>query len=176
MILNITARNFDLSPSLEAIIEEKLQILNEFIPKNQSVQVTLERHQNYEKVDVMFNWNGIFIKEERESNNFLRSLNIVVNKLKKKLQRFAYKRSKRDTEAHENWGTKYPLYIEEEEKEPIVIKRKQFNMKPMMEEEAILQMELLGHSFFMFLNGETNKMCLLYKRKDGNYGLIESIH
>lgn len=54
-----------------------------------------------------------------------------------------------------------------------IVKRKIFEMKPMYEDEAILQMEMLGHSSFMFYNAATGKMCLLYKRKDGNYGLIE---
>lgn len=54
-----------------------------------------------------------------------------------------------------------------------IVKRKVFEMKPMFEDEAILQMEMLGHDFFMFFNADTGKMCMLYKRKDGNYGLIE---
>mgnify|MGYP000958287573 CR=1 FL=1 len=56
-----------------------------------------------------------------------------------------------------------------------IVKRKQFEMKPMYEEEAIAQMEMLKHSSFMFLNADTDEMCLLYKRKDGNYGIIERI-
>ena len=58
-------------------------------------------------------------------------------------------------------------------KERKIVKRKIFEMKPMFEDEAILQMEMLGHSSFMFFNAKIEKMCLLYKRKDGNYGLIE---
>lgn len=54
-----------------------------------------------------------------------------------------------------------------------IVKRKVFEMKPMFEDEAILQIEMLGHDFFMFFNADTGKMCMLYKRKDGNYGLIE---
>ena len=64
---------------------------------------------------------------------------------------------------------------EEEKTEGVIVKRKVFNLKPMYEEEAILQIELLGHPSFMFLNAETEKICLLYKRKDGNYGIIETV-
>ena len=68
-------------------------------------------------------------------------------------------------------------YIEDDEEdieESLVIKRKELNTKPMSEEEAILQMEMLGHDFFIYKDSETSKVCVLYKRKDNNYGLIET--
>ena len=68
----------------------------------------------------------------------------------------------------------FKLYLEDEEKDEKIVKRKAIEMKPMNEEEALLQMDLLGHEFFVYKDMHTNKVCVLYRRKDGNYGLIET--
>ena len=178
MNIVISTKNIALTDEMKATIEEKISHLKPYVSEETPIHVTLESHPKYEKVDVMINHGGRFLKAERTAQNINRALYLAVRKMKKTLERFIFQRSKKDSVALDQWGTKYPLFAEEatEEEELLVIKRKSFNMKPMMEEEAILQMEMLGHSFFMFLNGETNKTCLLYKRNDGHYGLIEAIH
>jgi len=178
MKLFITARNFDLTQGLKDAIENKLSKFEKFIDESQRVQVTMEVHRKYQKIEIMFYLDGTFVKEEVKDEDLYTALDVAVDNLKYKLSRFAFKRFEKE---HENKGlyvetdSFFPSYEDVDEPPIPVIKRKQFNMKPMHEEEAILQMEMLGHEFFMFFNAETETMCLLYKRKDGNYGLIEGV-
>lgn len=173
MKLSITARNFELTQGLKDAIEKKMKKFQKFVDESQRVQVTMEVHRNYQKIEIMFYLDGTFIKEEVKEEDLYTALDVAVDNLKYKLSKFAYKRCHK--ECGKNSLEALPNYEEVEEQPIPVIKRKRFNMKPMFEEEAILQMEMLGHEFFMFFNAETETMCLLYKRKDGNYGLIEGI-
>ncbi|WP_180953930.1 ribosome hibernation-promoting factor, HPF/YfiA family [Bacillus sp. M6-12] len=178
MKLNITAKNFELTKGITQFVEEKFERLTKKVDKNTTLHVTLSTSKEGQKAEVMLHVAGQLLKMEAVHSDLYVSINTLIDKVNYQVNKRIEKSNKR---THETIRYAENIKLNEgdeditmEQKEPIV-KRKQFDMKPMMEEEAILQMEMLGHSFFFFFNGETDTMCLLYKRKDGNYGLIESV-
>ena len=169
----IKAKNFDLSSDLEEMIPVKLEKFSSEIDPQYNVQVTFEERQLQFRIEIIFRSNGMFIKEELREKTPYRAFTKALKKLEKKMHRINYKQSLRHhEEIHDFFDVE--LSSSEDKQQPHITRRKEFAFKPMMEDEAMLQMELLGHEFFMFFNAETNSMCLLYKRKDGHYGLIES--
>lgn len=172
MKLQITAINTELTSEEENMIKEELMLFSEHIDMNKSVQVKVEDSMLSFRIEVMFSLNGMYIKAEAKEKSVKRALNRALDKIKRKIDKIEYKQS---LQFSEEFGRLSEFKTEEEQgKESRITRRKKFLIKPMTEEEAILQMELLGHEFFMFFNADVDTMCLLYKRNDGRYGLIES--
>jgi putative sigma-54 modulation protein len=99
------------------------------------------------------------------------SIDLLVEKLERQARRYREKRRRGPGRGNNQAPAGQPVLAEEES--PVIVKTKQFAVKPMSPEEAVLQLELVGHDFFVFLNGETNDVNVVYRRRDGNYGLIE---
>ncbi|WCF11744.1 ribosome-associated translation inhibitor RaiA (plasmid) [Paenibacillus thiaminolyticus] len=175
MNIKITARNFELTFSINTAIEEGLKKASKFLPPENNVQVVLQTSKHGKKIEIMTMVHGSFIKSEVEDKDLYAAIDLATEKLIRKLAKITDIRNNKCHQSirYSNFDTA-TIHPEIKATYERITKRKQFNMKPMMEEEAVLQMEMLGHDTFMFFNGETNKMCLLYKRKDGNFGLIES--
>lgn len=184
MNFKFTVKHFELTPSIKSFAEKKLERIAQKTDKGSTISVTLETSKNRQKAEVMVYVHGSLLKVETADD----VLYVAIDKLADKLNFQVSKRigkSKKKSQAtirfledNIHFSEENTEGVDEEtmgEKSPIV-KRKYFDMKPMMEEEALLQMQLLGHAFFFFFNGETDTMCLLYKRNDGNYGLIEGVH
>lgn len=175
MKMTINAKNFDLTESISTFIEGKFERFEKKVDKNRTVTVTLSTNKEGQKVEVMLYVAGHPLKMEAVTDSLYVSIDKLVDKLNYQINKLNAKSHERKHESIRYVTNQFKGDENKNmEKQPIV-KRKQFNMKPMMEEEAVLQMDMLGHSFFFFLNGETDTMCLLYKRKDGNYGLIEGV-
>jgi putative sigma-54 modulation protein len=118
-------------------------------------------------VEVTLPLNGMILRAEESAQDAFASVDLVVEKLERQLDKYKTRLLKRD---------KQEPRLSEHEEEPEtgrIVKVKRFAMKPMMPEEAAMQMELLGHDFFVFSNGETGLVNVIYRRKDGNFGLIE---
>jgi putative sigma-54 modulation protein len=104
------------------------------------------------------------------------SIDLVADKLERQVKRYREKRTRRQAEhmaQHHAPQEQAQVATLPEEDEAMIVKTKQFNMKPMSDEEALLQLELIGHDFFVFVNAESDEVNVIYKRRDGNYGLIE---
>ncbi|MEN2985000.1 MAG: ribosome-associated translation inhibitor RaiA [Dictyoglomaceae bacterium] len=173
MQINITGKNISLSQTMQDYVEKKMSKLSRFFDHISHIEVVLKEEDRKDIgkshiVEVTLDVNGTIIKASEENQNFRACIDLVVDKLESQLKKYKEKlieRGRRGPSIREILAT-------EEESKPKVVKVKKFGLKPMDIEEAILQMEMLGHDFFLYLDAETNKMSLLYKRKDGNYGLI----
>ena len=168
----ITGRNIQVTPGLKAAVEEKLGKLKRYFSSDTEVYVTLSVQKDSQKIEVTIPVKGNIIRSEQESSDMYVSIDLVEEVIERQLRRYKTKL----TRQKQNAQSFSSLFMEEEpeEDETIkIVKSKRFGVKPMDPEEACIQMELLGHSFYVFSNAETNEVNVVYKRKDGAYGLIE---
>ncbi len=174
MKINITGKNFTASENLRKQIEKKLGKLDKYFSKETVTNVMLSNQKDGQKLEATINADGMIFRAEATEPDILFALDKVVDRLSSQMSRFKTKLIKKHKTQKEE-----VLYDElpdeaEESGELNVIKTKSFRINPMSTEEAILQMELLEHSFFVFRNDETDQVCVVYKRNEGGYGLIET--
>lgn len=168
----IRGENIDVTSSIKKYIEEKLSKMDKYFDSAELVEarVLISVTGINQKVEVTLVGTGkYFIRNEEVNSDLYAAIDSVIDKLERKFRKYKTKINKINIEE--------PTYYEEEEEsdeEEIVVKRKNLTLKPMDEGEALTQMELLGHTFFVFKNVENNKICVAYKRKDGNYGILEA--
>ena len=174
----ITGRKIDVTEGLKQRIHKKLGKLDKYFHEDTEVHVTLEVQKERQIVEVTIPYKGIIYRGEEENRDMYTAIDRVVDVIERQIRKHKTRLEKRLKENAFNIElTKNDIEIKsvevEEEKEFKVIKTKRFAIKPMVLEEAILQMNLLGHAFFVFSNADTEEVNVVYKRKDGNYGLIE---
>jgi len=174
---NIFLKNLELTERMGNYVTNRNNILSQKLGENLKAYWTIEVIRENYQVHLHFQSNEGDLNIESINEDFFTAFDKVCELLEKQYARL--KQKKRDISLHSS-PVYVPDFLENQEDEvevakDSVIKRKKFNLKPMMEEEAILQMQLLKHNFFFFYNGNTNSMCLLYKRKDGYLGLIEGV-
>ncbi|MGI5882069.1 MAG: ribosome hibernation-promoting factor, HPF/YfiA family [Dethiobacteria bacterium] len=175
MKINIRGRNMNVTPALQEYVEKRLNRLDKFFNTPLEAQVTLNVIREDHIVEVTISIDGLLLRGEEATGDMYASIDLVSDKLERQIHKYKTRINRKLRQK----GIKglnekhFPTHVEAEETEPVVVKNKRFVMKPMPIEEAILQMNLLGHDFFVFNNAETEDMNVLYKRKDGNYGLIE---
>ena len=169
----ISGKNFEVTEALKERVNKKLGKLDRFFNPQTEAHVTMSIQRNRHIVEVTIPSNGITLRAEVASDDMYTSIDKVENILEGQIRK-----NKTRLERMLHTGIFKPEYfssenIVEEETEFKVVRTKRFAIKPMPVEEAILQMNLLGHEFFMFSNADTNEVNVVYRRKDGNYGLIE---
>lgn len=171
MVITYTGKNMEVSEYLRDLADKKIAKLERYFPSDTEVQVTMSVEKNRHIIEVTIPYAGGIIRGEEVTSDMYASIDNVIAKLEKQIVRNKSKleRSLR----YEGEPSEYD-YEEDDDDEPRIVRVKRFSMKPMSVEEAALQMELLGHSFFVFTNDRTEEMNVLYRRKDGNYGLIEA--
>lgn len=184
MDISINTHNLELTDRLGAHVEKKAGKLDRYMPDITDIRVDLssentrsavERH--VAQITVRDNRGTILRAEERHQDIFA-AVDAVVNKLYRQINRYRGKKRQRWHKGGEEpvFGEPLPVEIEEEEEqEPTIVRRKRFPLHPMGSEEAIEQMELLGHSFFVFFNMEEEAINVVYKRHDGNYGILQPV-
>ena len=168
----ITGRNIDITEGLRSAIYEKIGKLERYFTPSTEVQVTLSVEKDRQKIEVTIPVKGSIIRSEQVSSDMYVSIDLVEEIIERQLKRYKTKL----TDQKQNASSFSEAFMEEEaeEAEAIKIERtKRFAVKPMDPEEACVQMELLGHSFFVFRNAETDEVNVVYKRKGNTYGLIE---
>lgn len=167
----ITARNTNLTEGLQAAVESKLSKLERYFAPNTEVHVTLNVERDRQKVEVTIPMKGSIIRAEEVSDDMYTSIDLVQETIERQLRRYKTRIVDR------NQASFVPSFAEaaepEEEEEIRIVKTKRFAMKPMDPEEACLEMNLLGHNFFVFRDAETDQVCVVYRRNDGAFGLIE---
>ena len=174
MRISITGKNLEISEYLSGLINKKVGKLERFFPQDAEVIVTLSVEKNRHIVEVTIPYDGGVIRGEEITGDMYASIDNVLDKLEKQIIRHRTKLEKcLRTGALREMEQSGVGEDEADEDGPKIVRVKRFAIKPMSEEEAMLQIEMVGHSFYVFLNSETNKMNVLYKRKDGDYGLIE---
>ncbi|HLR21785.1 MAG TPA: ribosome-associated translation inhibitor RaiA [Tissierellaceae bacterium] len=168
-------KNMELTNSLKEVTEKKLSKLDKYFDKDIEGDVTFSTEKNRKIIEVTINLPGTIIRAEESSDDMYASIDKAVDILERQIRKYKTRLQKRyQNENTIRFENVTPLSEEEEDDKPRIVRTKRFNLQPMNQEEAVLQMELLGHNFFVFMEGETGEVNIVYKRKDGNYGLIES--
>lgn len=172
MRITITGRNLDITPGLREAVEDKLGKLEKYFTPDTDVIVTLSVEKERQKIEVTIPVKGNIIRSEQVSNDMYVSIDLVEEVIERQLKKYKNK----IIDAKQGSSHFQPEFIEKdtpEDDEIRIIRTKRFGMKPMYPEDACVQMELLGHNFFVFQNAETEEVNVVYKRKGNTYGLIE---
>jgi ribosome hibernation promoting factor len=176
MRLQVKGKNLDVSDSIRSYAEEKLRKLERQLadPTQIELELSVERNPSISAnhvAEATIWTKGPTLRAREASADMRASIDQLVDKLERQVQRYRQKRRRRTGRDNgTNLGAEPPAY---EKSEPTIVKTKQFPVKPMSPEEALLQLELVGHDFFVFENAETGEVNVVYRRHDGNYGLIE---
>jgi len=168
----IVGKNIDVTPGLKSAVEDKLGKLSKYFNEDTEVHVTLSVEKESQKIEVTIPVKGNIIRSEQVSNDMYVSIDLVEEIIERQLKK--YKRKL--TDHKQNISYFKQDYIEKDfvdDDEIKIIRTKKFDIKPMYPEDACVQMELLGHNFFVFNNAETENICVVYKRRGNTYGLIE---
>ncbi len=172
MRITITGRNIDITDGLRSAVEDKLSKLEKYFTPDTDVFVTLSVEKERQKIEVTIPVKGNIIRSEQVSNDMYVSIDLVEEVIERQLKKYKNKLVSKQ----QNPASFRKEFIEKEvstDDEIQIIRTKRFGMKPMYPEDACVQMELLGHNFFVFRNAETEEVNVVYKRKGNTYGLIE---
>ena len=174
MRITITGKNIEVSEYLSDLITKKVSKLDKYFPENTEVHVAMAVERNRHIMEVTIPYDGGLIRGEEVTGDMYASIDNVLAKLEKQIMRHRTRLEKNLRAGA--FKALDPVYMDSfdsvSEEERKVVRVKRFSIKPMDVDEAILQMELLGHSFYVFENADDGKINVLYQRKDGNYGLI----
>lgn len=174
MKLIYTGKNMEVTEALKEITDKKLGKLDKFFQDEVVGNVTFSTEKNRKIIEVTINLPGTILRAEESSDDMYASIDKTVDILERQIRKYKTRLQRRfknnETIRFENVTS---LPAEETEDKPKIVRRKRFNLKPMSVEEAILQMELLGHNFFVFRDAEDDAISVVYKRKNGDYGIIE---
>lgn len=174
MKVTVLAKNIKLTPALKEAVERKLSKLDKYFNPNVEAKVTLNVQKNRHIIEVTIPFNGVVLRCEESTEDMYKSIDLIEDKLERQMR-------KQKTKLERKYNGESVRYLNldmienkgQEDQEGKIVKTKKFAVKPMFQEEAILQMELVGHNFFVYKEAETNEIRVIYKRKDGDYGLIE---
>lgn len=172
MRYTITGRNIEVTSGLRAAVEEKIGKLERYFNPDTEVIVTLSVQKDKQKIEVTIPVKGNIIRAEESSSDMYVSIDLVEEIIERQIKK--YKRKLIDKK--QSVQSFSELFLTEEysgDDEIEIVKTKRFAVKPMDPEEACVQMELLGHNFYVFLNADTEQVNVVYKRKGNTYGLIE---
>lgn len=175
MKINIHGKKLEVTDSIKKYIESKIGKLDKYFeyPEDITATVVIKIVGRKQVVEVTINTNKFVIRGEEANDDLYASIDLVIDKIERQIR-------KNKTRMHKNINKEsirdFKLDYETEniENNEVIVKHKVIETKPMDEEEAILQMELIDHDFFVFKNSNTNEFNILYRRDDGNYGLIET--
>ena len=176
MQIIITGKNMEITPAIKLYAQEKLTKMRRYLESISDAHVILSLQKYLHIAEITLHVNGITIRAEERSGDMYSSLDLVMDKLERQLRRYKEKIVAHGLRKGNRTATNKltPSLIEETGDEPgKILRTKRFPIKPQYPDEAIMQMELLGHNFYVFRNADTEEINVIYKRKDGNYGLIE---
>lgn len=170
----IIGKNIDVTPGLREAVESKLGKLERYFTPDTEIHVTLSVQKERQKIEVTIPVKGGIIRSEQESNDMYVSIDLVEEVIERQLRKYKNKLVAK----HQEGSNFKEEFIETEDNtedgnEIRIVRTKKFGFKPMYPEDACVQMELLGHNFFVFRNAETEEVNVVYKRKGNTYGLIE---
>jgi len=182
MEITIHGHNLDITTRLRNYVEKKTGRLDRYMPNLDTVRVDLTEESTRSAVDrqvaqvTIRDNRGTILRAEERSSDMFAAIDTVVDKLYRQINRYQGKRKRKVRNSGEELILGEPLPIEEpieDDDEQTIVRYKRFTLHPMAAEEAVEQMELLGHDFYVFFNMEDDAVNVLYRRHDGNYGLLQ---
>lgn len=168
----IVGRNVEVTPGLKQAVEDKIGKLEKYFKPETEVHVTLSVEKDRQKIEVTIPVKGNIIRSEQVSTDMYVSIDLVEEVIERQLMKYR-KKIVDKKQSVESFSTLFAEYEDEEEEEVKIVRTKRFDIKPMYPEDACIQMELLGHNFFVFVNAETDQVNVVYKRKGDTYGIME---
>ena len=168
----ISGKNITVTDGLRTAVEDKLGKLERYFTPDTEVVVTLSVEKERQKIEVTIPVKGNIIRSEQVSNDMYVSIDLVEEVIERQLRKYKNKIVDKQ-QAAASFQKAYLDKEYEEDEEVKIIRTKKFDIKPMYPEDACVQMELLGHNFFAFVNAETDDISVVYKRKGGTYGIME---
>lgn len=176
MKTNIAGKNYSPSDKLKETIEKKFEKLDKYFSNEITGNVMVIREKDGYKLEATINAKGTIFRAEVKEDDPYDAVDRVIDKLSSQMSRFKTKLQKKHKGHKELTFAELPVFDEVQEEEIQVVKKKKFELTPMTVDEAIVQMELLTHSFFVFLNIETDSVNVVYRRNDKDYGLLETTY
>lgn len=173
MKINARGQKIKVTDAIQAHTEEKLKKLDKYFdtPEEITANVLIKVKGKDQTVEVTIPTKKFILRGEETNNDLYAAIDLVTDKLERQIRKNKTRLKKKNVQNVIDFKIDFEVEKEDESK---IVKRKNIEMKPMSEEEAILQLELLGHSFFVFKNVKTDEIDILYRRNDGDYGIIET--
>ena len=175
--MNITLRGdkIKITDAMRDYANENLERINKYLDDSSNVNANVVvKVENYkQKVEVTIPLKNFILRSEEVQDDFYAAMDVTVDKIERQIRKNKTKLQSKKVKEYKEIVFDY-IETDEEEEEDVIVKRKKIDVKPMSEEEAIIQMELLGHQFYLFKDAETLKPSVVYKRNDGQYGIIET--
>ena len=168
----ISGKNIAVTEGLKTAVQDKLSKLERYFTPDTEVVVTLSVEKERQKIEVTIPTEYVLLRAEVVDQDLYNAIDLVIDKLEGQIRKYKTRlnRKSKDNKLAFNLASIEPL----EEEEDVLVKTKTITPKPMDMEEAIMQMELIGHSFFVYRDTETDAISIVYRRNDGDYGLIET--
>lgn len=177
MQVAVRGKNIEITAALREYLEKKLSKIEKFTDHPVNAQVNLYVERGRHIVEVTAGLNGLLLRGEEATPDMYASIDLVADKLEKQVQKYRarLRRRKESASVDEVAAAKVLPEVDDAstELEGKVVKTKRFPVKPLTVDEAIMQMELVSHDFYVFVNSDTNKVNVVYRRHDGDYGLLE---
>ena len=177
MELKIRGDKIKVTKAMKEYIEEKIGKLDKYLENSKNVvaHIIVKVKGHEQTIEITIPLKSFILRSEETQEDFYAAVDKTIDKLERQVRKNKTRLMARHEKANYDFNFDSIVVNKKEEKEAKkVVKRKSIEVKPMSEEEAIIQMELLGHQFFIYKDSETMEMAVLYKRKDGNYGILES--
>lgn len=169
----ISGKNINVTPGLKDSIEQKLGKLERYFTPDTDIVVTLSVEKERQKIEVTIPVKGNIIRSEQVSDDMYVSIDLVEEVIERQLRKYKNKIIAKHQEGGNLQSDFFDTEDLSDDDEIKIVRTKRFGMKPMFPEDACVQMELLGHNFYVFQNAETDEVNVVYKRKNNTYGLIE---
>ena len=175
MKITLRGKNIEITEAIEEKVSEKLSKLDKYfiVSENVEAKVLVRTYPYGQKIEVTIPTEYVLLRAEVVDQDLYNAIDLVIDKLEGQIRKYKTRlnRKSKDNKLAFNLASIEPL---EEEEEDVLVKTKTITPKPMDMEEAIMQMELIGHSFFVYRDAETDAISIVYRRNDGDYGLIET--
>lgn len=171
MNIIIRGKHIEVTDALKDYVTKRVTKLERYSDEFQDVLVTLLVEKDRHRVEVTAPINGMILRGEEETSDMYQSIDLVLEKLERQIDKYRTRLNKRlRTKALKDHEAEHPMNDDDRHE---VVRNKKFQAKPMSVDEAIMQMNLIGHNFFVFTDADTHQMNVVYRRKNGDYGVLE---
>lgn len=178
MQFTIRGEKMTVTPAIRNYAEEKIskieRYFDERVQANAHVNLKIQ-HKNAQKVEVTIPISGLVLRAEETNQDLYAAIDLVVDKLERQIRKHKTKMNRKFREKGQTYSTFNDTVAAETEEESAITRVKTFELTPMTAEEAVLQMNMLGHDFYLFFDGDSGKTCAVYRRNQHDYGLIETV-